>query len=558
MPRPTEQGLLGAHNSQGFTPGTPSTFTTPVVAPLDVEGAPQQAVALARALGHANETVQTVGAEKAREQGSANEALGETDAKLNQVDPEKMKRAIGYADGVQKTQAEQVGIQASNAALQFLASHQDMPMQDATNADGTVTKGFARALDDTLRAAVPVGFEKLPEHAHVLAPLLNHVTAEILGKKNALDIARNQRSAEDAASSLLMHDVQTGSSAFDLQDQLTKLTQVYGGDRSAGRDALVKSIGEAAVSTGQPSIIDHLLPHNVDFGGGAGLTPENQAYLDNARNRATVAEARNNKSNLQQQEMAITVYAAHGHDPQSMLDEYSKLPGSSHEFYWSTLDHYRANSRAMDQDAADGGFASTLYGDIAAGKVTTQAEIFQRIATSGAKGRPADEILTRASSALGEHNRLQSDDPVVDATRKELAEQYKPGLDPTGRFTLPSQANQYAGILKDFDDNARKNLNQGMSSAEAAHRASVEARDKWGAPLSVTGGDGSKLPKDNADLTGFATPQGAAAVRDAWKNPNGIRGMTGKDVQALRDSGAITPAEANLAAAILKRFRTTK
>ena len=115
MPRPADEQLYGAaHDTPGYGPDQASTFTTSVVAPLDVQAAPQQAMMLAKALGHAVDVATPELEQQARQQGSADEAQGEAAAATGTVDPNNL--AQGYAVGVTKVKTQNTALQAADAA----------------------------------------------------------------------------------------------------------------------------------------------------------------------------------------------------------------------------------------------------------------------------------------------------------------------------------------------------------------------------------------------------------------------------------------------------------
>src|ERR1700733_9198341 len=251
MPRPADEQLYGsAHDTPGYGPDQASNFTTSVVAPLDVQAAPTQAMMLAKALGHAVDVANPELEQQARQQGAADVASGEADAALGNVDPNNTAR--GYAVGVTKIQTQATAVQAANAAKQFYAASPTMPMNDSTDENGNKVPGLISSIDNIFRQHFPDGQETNPEQAKEMSPILTNTISEIAGAKNVATIRQNQQQAEDNASALILHDVQTPgvSPAFNLQDQLATLTQVYGGDKSAARDAVVHAIGEAAAPTG--------------------------------------------------------------------------------------------------------------------------------------------------------------------------------------------------------------------------------------------------------------------------------------------------------------------
>jgi hypothetical protein len=545
MPRPAPEQLYGeAHDTPGFGPDQASNFTTSVVAPLDVQAAPTQATMLARALGHAVDVATPALEMQARQQGSADEAQGEADAATGNVAPNNL--ASGYAVGVTRVKTQQTAIQAASAARQFYASNPTMPLQDSTAADGTVTKGLISNIDNIFRQSFPDGEETNPEQARVMAPILTHTIQEIAGAKNQATIRQSQQTAEDNASALVMSDVQTGSQAFNVPEQLDTLTKVYGGDKGAARDALVHAIGEAAVSTGKPDVIAKLLPQGIDFGGGAGLTPDNQAYLDSATSRATSAQQKNNETDLSKSEMNIVQYAANGHDPKAMLDEYAQKPGASWQFYRSTLDWFRNQQNQADgNDAPKPADAFQLQSDVYTGKVTSPAQVQQWVQARGYSGDAALQLMNKAVSALSETQRTNQDDPNYKATREYLDQQYT-NLDPMTRdWTSVAAKQQHANVMQSYVQTYNQLVSQGKASADAATQASAQVQQQYGAPLSTQKAP-SRAPQSPQEQAAF--------IRNRSNlNPSALTaaGLNGSTIKQLRDRNLISSDEANAAAAAL-------
>jgi len=532
MPRPADEQLYGeAHDTPGFGPDQASNFTTSVVAPLDVKAAPTQALMLAKALGHAVDIATPALEQQARQEGSADEAAGEGAAATGNIDPNNT--AQGYAIGVTRVQTQQTAIQAANAARQFYANNQTMPLQDSTDADGNVTKGLISNVDDIFRQHFPDGEEKNPEQSRVMAPILTHTIQEIAGAKNQATIRQSQQAAEDNASALLMSDVQTGSQAFNVPEQ---------GDKGAARDAVVHAIGEAAVSTGKPEVIDQLLPKGIDFGGGAGLTPENQSYLDTATQRATAAQQRNQSGALAQSEMNITKYVMAGHDPSAMLEDYSKLPGAQWTFYRSTMEMYQNQGKGDEKPPPAASF--DLQSAVYTGDITSASQAQQWVTAHGYKGDAAVQLLGKAVSALGETQRTTADDPNYKATNQYLDQQYR-NLNPMTPWDSVAAKQQHANVMQAYVQTYNQLVGQGKAPADAAAQASAQAQEKYGPPLSEAKPT-PKAPQSPQDQAAFVrnrsnlTPSALTAA-----------GLNGSTIKSLRDRNLISSDEANAAAAAL-------
>jgi flagellar biosynthesis chaperone FliJ len=544
MPRPSDEQLYGsAHDTPGYGPDQASNFTTSVVAPLDVQAAPTQAMALAKALGHAVDVATPELAQQARQQGAADEASGEAAAALGNVDPNNT--AQGYAVGVTKIQTQTTAVQAANAAKQFYAANPTMPMNDSTDENGNKVPGLISSIDNIFRQHFPDGQETNPEQAKVMAPILTNTISEIAGAKNVATIRQNQQQAEDTASALLMHDAQNpGSQAFNVQDQLATLTQVYGGDRSAARDSLVHAIGEAAVHTGQPDIINHLLPTDVDFGGGAGLTPANQSYIDTATQRATAKQQQNQGNAAGQSEMNIVQQVSKGKDPTAMLDQYATLPGASPSFYRQMTDWYRSSSTKAD-DKAPPAASFDLQSAVYTGQVTSAAQAQQWVSAKGYKGQAAVDLMGHAVSALSETQKTNADDPNYKATSEYLSSQYT-NLDPLTRDWTSVQAKQqHANVMQTFVQSYNQAVSQNKSPADAAASASAQAQQQWGAPMSEQKSV-QKVPQTPQDQAAFLRNRG-----NLTPSALSAAGLNGSTIKQLRDRNLISSDEASAAASAL-------
>jgi hypothetical protein len=537
MPRPSDEQLYGsAHDTPGYGPDQASNFTTSVVAPLDVQAKPQNSVALATLLAKAVGVFTPELEQQARQEGSADEAQGEAAAATGTVDPGNL--ATGYAVGVSKIQTQATAVQASNAAKQFYAQNPTMPVQDSTAADGTVTKGLVSNIDDIYRQYFPGGEEKLPEQAKVMAPILTNSLQEILGHKNASTIQQNQQQAEDNASALIMHDVQTpgASPAFNLQDQLATLTQVYGGDKSTARDAVVHAIGEAAAHTGQPDIISRLLPSDVDFGGGAGLTPANQAYIDTATQRAQAKQQSNQGNASGQSEMNIVQMVSKGKDPTAALDQYATMPGATPSFYKNMIDWYRSSS-TKTEDKAPPAASFDLQSAVYTGQVNTAAQAQQWVSANGYKGQAAVDLMTHAVSALSETQKTNADDPFYKATLQDLDQRYK-NLNPMTPWDSPAAKQQHASVMQTYVQNYNQAVSQGKAPADAAAQASTQAQQQWGVPMSEQKAvqKAPQTPQDQAAFIRNRSNLTPSALTAAGINPDTIK--------SLRDSNRLSGDEA--------------
>lgn len=561
MPRPSEMDLLGSR-APGFAPTDPSNITTQVVAPLDVQAAPDVAHQLAVALGHAQPMVESglredamAAGMKDAEKEHANEQQGSTDAYLGQIDPEKAKTVVGYGEGAHRASVEMNTITALNDLRSKVATEWlDKPLHDYTAADGTSQPGIMSMADDFLRSRLG-GLDTDPNAAKIMGPMVQHAMNEIAGAKNHQEIVHTQQLAEDTASGLLLNDIQHGTNSFVVNDQLTKLSQVYGGDMHAARSALVHAVGEAAVTGGDPSVITKYLPNGVDFGNGATLTPENQQYLDNARARATEAQQRNNQAVVRQSEDNIASAMLQNKDPTEMLHAYLQLPGAHAETALSMYDWYYRRGKQREQDSVDNN-QNTWDMDraIAGGDITNGGDLLKWLSDRGVGNTKAGNMMfQRGMNNIRTFQNTSGDDPDYRALYTSLDQKYKPGVNPmTGKFLNDSANSQHAGVLLDFRAEYNQYQKGGMSSPEAARKAAAQVEGKYGTPVedpsNRTGGNW-QAPKDDISQ--------AQIVRDAWKDPSALArsAISAKDLVRLRDTGMISSADADRTAAQLLQLR---
>ncbi len=552
MPRPTEESLSGTHNTQGFTPGGPSTFKTGVYAPLDVAAAPSQAQLLARALGKANDSAQDTMGEMARQQGSANEASGEADEANGTVDPAKMKTVIGYADGVQRTQAERYTTTARMNAIQYLAQNQGKPMEDTTNADGTVTKGFKSGLDDVLRASYPPGYEKVPEQAKIMGPAITHTFGEILGQKTQMDIKRNQQSAVDSATSLLMLDAQTGSKEFNADVQYKKLLDVNGQDPAKARADYVHAIGEAGASTGRPDLIKQYLPQGVDFGGGATLTPENRAYVDSAIQRATEQQQHMLKTGAETAINNATQDVLGGKDSlplaKDILNKYAAVPGMGEQVRALIDWQYRRGKQGEADTVESNKVGWKMSEGISDGTYSTGGQLMSYLRDNDLAGtKIGNQLLKQGMQELSTATRIDRTDMNYQAYRENVSGVYAPVQGPLGKIMNPAAKAQQMGALVDYNVEYDGLIKQGKGTAEAARKAWDTTRERWGDPLEnpVNGQitHSHTMPKTFSEQASIVQGLGTNVSRPQFL----ASGVRPKDVDSMLESGLLSREQAKRA-----------
>lgn len=553
MPRPTEQGLIGTHDTTGFSPSATPTTQLNVVAPLDVDAAPTQAMALAKALGHGNDIAQQALGKMAREQGSADEAQGEAAASMglnNPSDSDSVSAAThGFAIGFTKVQTQQKAFQAADAAKQFAAANPTMPLNDYTNDDGSPAQGLLHHIDAIYKQAFPGGEEKDPEAARAMSPILSHTINEIAGQRN-LDVIKNtQQNAEDVETAKLSHDLQNGTQFFNKDDALTTLKNVYGNDDRAALSALVHVVGEGGVTGANPSVIRQLLPKDADFGGGVRLTPADQMYLDNAVARATEAQNRNNRETVKQSADNITLLTLNGKDPLPAIKEYLKLPGADAGEARAMFDWAYKKGKETESDNAENNQSGwEMSASINRGELTNGGQIMAFLDSNNLAGtKVGNLLLQKGMSELRNVQNINQDDPDYRASRDFVFNTYRPAVGPLGKLMNPTAQSQQTGALSDYNTEYTAQVRQGKSSTEAARAARASVVDKWGAPVE----DPKGMANPNATMP-TADVDRAAVIHSISTGSQGVRafhaaGITATDVVNLTRNNLISVDEGELA-----------
>jgi hypothetical protein len=549
MPRPTDESLTSAPSSGGFgaDPNASSSFGSIEVSPvhqLDVDGATENAHALAAVFAKGADLADTV----IKQKNDAADAQGYLDGSVGAVNVSAQSSisANAYAAGAKRAQTQMTAITAANQAKQFFAAHPDMPLTDSTDENGQTVKGLMSNVDDIFKQAFPGGAEQDPVVAKLIGPLVQHTFNEITGASYQASIQSTQQGAEDAQTALAVHDAQNpGGGLFNVQQSLDTMTKVFGGDARKGREALVQSVGEAAVQSGQPGLIDRLLPNGLDLGNGATLTPQNLAYLDGARNRATAAAQKTNEQALKSAGMAVVQAIGAGKDPSATLDAYSKMPGADPNFYRSQLDWFRSQGADNASRAINTGDAADLQASIASGSITSVEQAQQFVAARGYKAGAAVDLMTHAGSWLSAVQHTNQDDPQFRAQQDRLNELYHT-IDPlTGQWTSVDSKMQHANVMLSYVTNYTQAVQQGTAPAQAAQQAADKAQKQWGDPKSQTDAQ-QKMPTDNYSA--------AAYIRNsANRTPSALKaaGIDGTRIKTLRDANLLSADEANAAATAL-------
>lgn len=551
MPRPAQEQLYGeAHDTPGYGPDQASNFTTSVVAPLDVKAAPQQATLLAKALGHAVDIATPALEQQARQQGSADEAAGEAAGALGVTSPDQSSDADamtkGFMVGLKKIQTQQTAFQAANAARAFAAQNQNMPTMDSTDANGNPVKGLVSNIDDIYRQYFPAGQEKDPEAAKAMAPILQHTFQEILGERNMQEIKGAQQSAEDTITGQLVHDAQENTSLFNRDEALQTLQQVYGPDKRGALSALVHSVGEGAVQGADPSIIDKILPASTDFGGGVRMTPQDLAYLDQAKSRALETQQKANHANVVSAQDTITGGMLSGKDPMAALQNYVKMPGADADWAMHAASWYYQRGKERQADAVDNN-SNTWDMDRATsdGTITNSGQLLSWLTDRGVGNTKAGNMMfQRGMSNIRSFQNTTTDDPDYRASYADISQLYKPATNPmTGKFLNEAANSQQAGALLDYRTEYNAQVKQGKSSTDAARQASQNVRAKWGDPVESSNGTLSnrRQPQSDADQ--------ATVVSNAAKNPQAFHGsgIKSSDITRLMDLGMVSRDDATAA-----------
>jgi hypothetical protein len=515
-----------------------------VVAPLDVNAAPGQAQALAKALNVGLAVATPAVEEKARMQGAGEAASGQADVALNQVDQDKMAKIDAYRMGATRAITEKATLSALDKAQAFAASAegQKLPLTD-TQTDGTspMKKGLLSTLDDMLRTDLS-HLTGDPQSARVVAPMVQHFMNEVAGQRTERDIKNNQSAAEDSAQAIAMHAARTNDGSFNWQEQFDKLSGVYGGDRRAASQALVHSIGAAAVAAKDPSIIDKFIPESTKTAdgqtlAGPGQTPENEAYLTEARAHAVAAQKGQWTEDRGKDAVTITTAIIAGKDPRAMLRDYAAKPGADHSFIEGAWNFYQSQRRQGEADALDSPTAYAIQRKISVGEVTTPAQLVQEVNASGLQGKAASQMLTKGLDTLRNVQSVGQDDPSVRAGASEIDGTYKPVTGPAGNILTPAAAAQHTAAMADYRQLVQQYMHNGKSGDEAAVMATQDVKKKYGSSMNNPDGTANtsgKMPRTDNEQAAVVRTQGTSAPQliNAGINADALR--------HLYDTGSIS------------------
>lgn len=557
------QGFLsgGELNTQQSTKGTVKEFSPTsavaqpklqVVAPLDVNAAPTQAMALAKALNVGIATAEPMLEQKAVQYGADQSTKGQADVALGQVDPDKMAKIDAYRMGATRAITEKSTLDAISKVEAFVASPegQALPLTD-TAGDGTtpMKKGLLSTVDDMFRSALG-GLTKDPDSARVVAPMVQHTMNEIAGERTQRDIKNNQQNAEDSATAIALRSAKTGDGSFNWKDQQAKLRGVYGGDNRAANSALIHSVAAAAIAAKDPSLLDKFIPESITTEdgqtlAGPGQTPENAAYLATARAQASAAQKGQWEEDRKVDTATITTLTLNGKDPTAAIKDYLSKPGASFAEAQSMYNFYQAKQEKGVADTLDGPSTYKLQTQIATGDITTPAQIVAYANGTGIKGKALGQLVTKGMDMLHSTQSTTQDDPSIRAGLQDVDGTYKAVTGPAGNILAPAASAQHVAAMVDYKERTTQLMRQGKTAEEAATTATREVKEKYGAPMTDSQGQmraDQNVPKTDHEQGNLVrtAPTNAAAMRAA--------GITGATLKHLVDSGEITFAEASAAA----------
>jgi hypothetical protein len=509
-------------------------------------------MALAKALGHGNDIAQQWLGKEAREAGSNDEALGEAAASRGEALPDHPV-AHGFAVGYSKIQTQQTAFRAAQEAQAFAAQNKTMPLDQYTDENGQPQPGLLRQIDAIYQKHLG-GLEKDPEAARAMAPILTHTINEIAGQRNLEVIKDTQEQAQDLQTSKLGYDIQHGTRFFNRDEALADLQKVYGNDKRGALSALVHTVGEGAVTGGNPAVIRTLLPKDTDFGGGVRLTPQDQMYLDNAEARATEAQARAWHTQNKQTMSDLTAQALQGKDIMAGVMNYLKQPGADSSEARALIDWVYKKGKEGEADSEENNKTGwDLMGGVNDGSITTPSQAMKFLADRGLAGtKIGNNLATKAIMQLRNVDGLDHNDPDYQASRGNIAELYKPGTNLLGKINNPAAQAQQAGVLADYNTEFVSQIRQGKSATEAARVASKNAQEKWGPPIEGPNGQmksaNKRMPTTDAArvqvirdvMAGHATPQ------DFYGS-----GITSNDLNVMYSVGLITPEEMETGARLI-------
>lgn len=246
MTRSTERRLGGPNFG---TPQQGSTQRLQVNAPINVRVAPSSAERLADVLDNAwRSTAAPRLLDKIAKEGADARTAGAFDAETGAVDPKRAEEDRQYERGV-------AAIETRKRVAEFKAQAEERLLEEGTadlSAEELAAKldGYAREAFGTMKND-PLALEFLvPE----LSQYLNNRVAQHLKQR----VEQNEQEAIDGVGIDLADKARDGTLTADIvNDRLEKLRHIVGGNRA--REVVVSQIGELAVSTGNPAILDTLV-----------------------------------------------------------------------------------------------------------------------------------------------------------------------------------------------------------------------------------------------------------------------------------------------------------
>lgn len=566
MPRPVDEAIGGARDG-GFGPTAGAStnlgqIDVSTIHQLDVDGADANAKALAAVFDKAGNLGQKLVNQKIESNNKKDAALGEQAGLTGNVDKSKMDGDSGvlgissaYADGVKRSQTQLQAFTVSEQARALFAQNPQASLMDSVDDKGNKVPGLMTQIDGMFAGAFPAG-AKDPTVANIVAPIMQHTMNELTAESYKHKIVNDQQTAEDSAQASAMHDMQYGSSLFNAHQSLDTLTKVYGGNNRLGRDALVHSIGEAAVATGNPDSIAKYLPPGIDFGNGATLTPENQQYLDQAKTRAQEAANRNNTAAGKTAANNIVDSMLSGKDPTAQLHDYVKMPGANPELAMNMFNWYYRRGKEKEADSVDNNAATwDMDRGIANGSITNGGQILSFLTDRGiGNTKGGNQLLQRGMGNLRSFQNTNADDPDFKAGLGFVSSTYSASRDQvTGKFNHNEAAMQQAGAMKDYHLLYQSYIQQSnTSSSDAARKAQQAVFEKWGDAVEDPTGrmkGAFKAPKTDDEQ--------AEIVRRSNPQEFNASGISARDIKSLRDSGMVSDSDAAKAAQLIIA-RTTK
>lgn len=553
MPRPTSEGAAPVQPG-GFAPSSMQNIGLQVTAPLDVNAAPTQASALAKALGVAWEQAEPAVLKHIRNQAQSEAAKGEADAALGNVDPEMARKSEAYGVGAHRVVVEQQTLSALNDARQLAETEwATLPAHDFNSAgNGAINsnQGLIGKIDDYLRSRLN-GLDKDPAAAKVMAPMIQNFMKEQFAQRTEQTIRNTQQASIDTTAAMAVHAMASNDGSFDTKEQLQKLVNANFGNQRAGRDALVEAVATATIMGRNPNIADKFLPEGTDFGNGATLTPENIMKLQAAKQHAQGLYKQDQERAVKGAEDQISDMMLSNKDPLDAIHAYLKVPGASADFALHAYDWFYRRGKEREMDSVENNHITwDMDRGVSSGEITNSGQLLKYLSDSGVGNSKAGNMMfNRGMQALRANQNTMVDDPDYRAAYSNLASLYKPATNPvTGKFLNDAANSQQAGLLADFRTEYNQAVRGGQSSTEAARTAAEAAKKKWGDPVESSNGTlKSNAPQPKSDV------DQAAVIRDAPKSPAAFHasGITMQDVMRLSSTGLISPEQGELAARLI-------